>query len=140
MEKKMPTNVVLRNIFRALVLIAAFAELGTAVARAQVTYTDLYKLGIPAGIGGITLTGEQVAAGGQVVGWGPSTATPKDHALLWTGPTGSAVDLNPTGFTVSQAQGTNGTPAGGLGQGPGGDRRGTITPCSGTAPLAVPST
>ena len=37
-----------------------------------------------------------------------SAASDELHALLWTGTANSAVDLNPTGFAVSTAYGTNG--------------------------------
>jgi hypothetical protein len=47
--------------------------------------------------------------GGQSVGWGQLSSPTRDHALLWTIGTGTAIDLNPTSMTNSVANGTDGT-------------------------------
>ena len=54
---------------------------------------------------GITIVGpamgyHQIAAGGQVVGFGYGSLTGGNHhALLWTPSATSGIDLNPSGFT-----------------------------------------
>jgi hypothetical protein len=46
------------------------------------------------------------AGGGQQAGFGSGPATGShDHALLWTGSATSVVNLHPSGFTDSRAQG-----------------------------------
>ncbi len=45
--------------------------------------------------------------GRQVVGNAPASGGNK-HALLWTPPAASGIDLNPTGFNVLSATGTDG--------------------------------
>ncbi len=78
----------------------------------KVTYTDLYTLGLPPGFDNVMLTParDQPVARGQVVGSGGGTALGNTyHAVLWTPFATSGVDLNPTGFAVSAAFGTNGT-------------------------------
>ncbi len=73
----------------------------------MVTYTNLYTLGRPAGIGSIEAG---VAAGGQITGDGYGSVTSENyHALLWTPSATSGIDLNPSGFVESRAYGTSGT-------------------------------
>ncbi|MGD0770711.1 MAG: dockerin type I domain-containing protein [Tepidisphaeraceae bacterium] len=49
----------------------------------------------------------QPIVAGQTVGYG--SAGSSEHALLWSSPAGSAVDLNPSGFNGSYAYATSGT-------------------------------
>jgi autotransporter-associated beta strand protein len=65
---------------------------------------------------GFTFSNAGGVSGTQQVGtgYGPSTGTdqngfPLDHALVWNGTAASAVDLNPTGFSQSYANATNGS-------------------------------
>jgi len=108
----------LRNRFRGMILAAALAGLGTGAAHAQVTYTDLYTLGLPFGAGYDSLSGgAQVAAGGQVVGSCQGIETGNFCAMLWSNNAAGGVKLNPAGFTNSYASGTNGTQEVGDGDG-----------------------
>jgi hypothetical protein len=84
-------------------------------AKAQtVTAQVLYPMQTPAGFTNTFDSGNpQTAADGQVVGYGFGPATGNnDNALLWSGPSGNAVNLNPTSlsdtYTESLAYGTNG--------------------------------
>jgi hypothetical protein len=84
-------------------------------AQARVTYTDLYPLTTPPGFeSGYTNASTVVA--GQVAGYGVTTAG-NTNALLYTSPSGSAVNLHPTGFTNSHAYGVNGMQQVGEGDG-----------------------
>src|SRR5437588_10286 len=47
-------------------------------------------------------------SGGQQTGWGRTTGSVADHALLWAGTAASVVDLHPSGFDSSVAIGTSG--------------------------------
>ena len=107
MHKKMQTKIMSRTRFRLLVLAAALVGSGTPLARADVTYSELYTLHLPAGFTSFSQSVHQVAAGGQVVLSGSIGSDV--HALLWSGPGDGAVDLSPTGFTYSIAYATNGT-------------------------------
>jgi hypothetical protein len=51
----------------------------------------------------------------QEVGWGTPNNGSQTHALIWTGLSASAVDLNPAGFTSSNAYGIYGNLVGGMG-------------------------
>ncbi|MGD1278491.1 MAG: PEP-CTERM sorting domain-containing protein [Tepidisphaeraceae bacterium] len=110
------------NFFKTVIAAAVFALLGIAAPSARAasyTGTVLYPLTLPSGFASVTASGNpQTAAAGQVVGYGNDTATGGyDHAVLWSGPAGSAVDLNPAGFTASFADGTNGAQQVGWGNG-----------------------
>jgi hypothetical protein len=76
---------------------------------------DLYTLAVPNGFGGnFSIPGySSMASAGTVVGSGFGSGTGgKNHALVWSGPTGTVVDLNPTnliGLDSSDVFGTNGT-------------------------------
>ena len=75
--------------------------------------TVLYPCTVPSGFSsGGPSNFAQTAASGQVVGSGAVSGTVFGHAILWSGPAGSPIDLNPTnlsGITESIAYGTNGT-------------------------------
>ncbi len=98
---------------------------GTAQATVPaVTYTDLYMLGLPAGLSsGSPISplwdfgvGGQTAARGQVIGSGSGTGG-QSHALLWTSSVPSGIDLHPTGFAASYVVGTSGAQQVGAGYG-----------------------
>src|SRR5207248_2500714 len=85
-----------------------------AVHGAAYVASDLYALNAPAGMNSVNVTGTPLpAAGGQVVGIGQTTGN-DTHAVLWTA-AGTAVDLNPVGFTNSVAYGANGARQAGYG-------------------------
>ncbi|MGN6506027.1 MAG: hypothetical protein ACTHM6_10745, partial [Tepidisphaeraceae bacterium] len=92
----------------ALSLAAALACCATA--RADITYTDLFTLGKPAGYsyaGPYTTDGVHVIAAGQVSGNG-SGADNTSHALLWTASNPAGVDFDPP-LSNAYMLGTNGT-------------------------------
>lgn len=88
-------------------------------ARADISYTDLYTLGTPAGMTSATpggSNGVQMTAGGQVTGWG--IANGQFHAVVWSASNPSGTDLNPgSGFNTSFAKGTDGSQQVGYGTG-----------------------
>ncbi len=102
------------------VMVVTLLFTGTAHA-AWITYSNLYTLGVPAGITSVAHgtppligAGGNKAAGGQITGYGGSTSG-YAHALLWTTSHPNGIDLNPSGFAASEANGTSGTQQVGLG-------------------------
>ncbi|MGN6726633.1 MAG: hypothetical protein ACTHLZ_11990, partial [Tepidisphaeraceae bacterium] len=95
----------------ALSLAAALACCATA--RADITYTDLFTLGKPAGY---SYAGPwygpdsvHVIANGQVSGYGTETGV-RNHALLWTKANPNGVDFTPSADQSDyELLGTNGT-------------------------------
>src|ERR1700683_4197259 len=106
-----------RKINLKTILASTLATLAAALrAKAQTVTTQvLYPMQTPMGFNNVSDSGEpQTAAAGQVVGYGLGAATANsNNALFWSGPSGNAVDLNPTSlsdtYTASAAYGTNGT-------------------------------
>jgi hypothetical protein len=111
--------------FSKIAIAAAIAAFGIAAASARATNftgTVLYPLMVPSDDTVIAVPGyPQPIESGQVVGDGyGSGGSSLSHALLWSGPGGSAVDLNPTllaGFTFSIAKGVYGNQQVGEGTG-----------------------
>jgi PEP-CTERM motif len=93
-------------------VFAIVAMLASAAKAATYTATDLYTLQIPAGTSPTSPDGLHPAIGGQVVGAeeysSPSLGGDTTDALLWTGPAGTAIDLNPAGYVTSEAEGIGG--------------------------------
>jgi hypothetical protein len=79
------------------------------VQAADYSGTVLYPLTLPSSA--YTLIEPYSAAAGQAAGLGDLRidGVLTSHALLWSGPTGSVVDLNPGNSTSSGVQGTDGT-------------------------------
>jgi len=74
------------------------------------TYKDLYVLQLSAPITVDPSSDQEAADGGQVVSEAIGAATDHDeHAMLWSSASGSAIDLNPRGFTSTIAMGTDGS-------------------------------
>ena len=86
-----------RRFALALSLVSLFSISARAASYVGI---DLYTLQTPAGL---TRISPQDALGGQVGGWG-APAADNFHALLWSGPSGTAVDLGPSGFATSQVK------------------------------------
>ena len=87
----------------ALILMAVPALAGGSARGQSYTGTVLYELIPPSGFYSAGVV--EVDASGQAVG---TAYTPGvHHASLWNG-SGSAVDLNPTGFKISNANGVGG--------------------------------
>jgi hypothetical protein len=92
---------------------------------------------------GFTVSGAYGTSGSQQVGAGYGTETggiEDEHAVLWTGTGASAIDLNPTnltGFTNSEAVGTNGSQQVGDGEGPGTNNNQHALMWNGSASTAV---
>lgn len=90
-----------RRIFFALVALSLWVA--TPVT-AQVSYPGimLYPLSLPSSSslfgGGSANLANEVAAAGEIVGFGNTEGNA--HAVLWSETTGSAVDLNPSGFSA----------------------------------------
>jgi hypothetical protein len=96
-----------QGIAATLAFLCALA-MGNAAANADgYQFIELYDFRPPAGF---NTFGFRNAYGGQVAGSGSSPSTGNnDHALLWSGPPESVVDLNPNGFGVSETHATNGS-------------------------------
>lgn len=97
--------------FRTILAGMAATALAAVRARAQdVTGSVLYQMDAPNGLSNISDSGEpQAAADKQVVGYGTAAGN-NNHAVLWSAPSGSPVDLTPTnlsGFNISIAYGTS---------------------------------
>jgi hypothetical protein len=94
-------------------LAIRLAAAPTAAQAANYVAIDLYTLQAPAGLPVIAASD---AVAGQVGGDGRATQfDTSTHALLWPGPSGTAVDLSPAGFTSSVINGI--TPAQQVGEG-----------------------
>jgi len=85
-------------LLAAVVFIAAPRAFGQAYSGSV-----LYPLMVPGGFSSASVSG---VAPAQVVGTGDVSGTNDIHALLWT--SAGAVDLNPSGMTESEGQGTDG--------------------------------
>ncbi|HEY2827669.1 MAG TPA: dockerin type I domain-containing protein [Pirellulales bacterium] len=107
---------------------------GAALSRADVYAGKvLYELSPPAGFSDVTSDqSPQTASAGQFVGWGFSQMG--IHAVFWNA-SGTATDLNPTGYNSTHAEGTNGAQQVGYGFGLGGQQ---ALLWSGTSASAVP--
>ncbi|MGD0770937.1 MAG: hypothetical protein ABSB42_22365 [Tepidisphaeraceae bacterium] len=115
----------MKHLMTFLPVVFAVVFNASRLAKGSVyTGSVLYPLNLPTGFSGAGLSGNpQAAAGGQVVGVGGGSGTGyQNHAILWSGTDGSAVDLNPTnlgGITASEAYATNGNQQVGFGYGSG---------------------
>ena len=92
------------------ILSAAALACTAATAPADITYTDLFTLGKPAGYsyaGPYPSDSVHLAANGQVVGYGID-ANNQSHALLWNAANPNGLLLGPSN-NDTQAFGTNGT-------------------------------
>ncbi|MGD1278497.1 MAG: hypothetical protein ABR964_14895 [Tepidisphaeraceae bacterium] len=134
-----------RCLKAAIAAVVALLGIAAPSARAaSYTGTVLYPLTLPSGIayGGFSYDYPEPAAGGQVVGYGFGYGSEgvNDHALLWSGPPSSFVDLNPSWALHSEARGTNGTQQVGFASAEPGPTAGRIDHAvlwSGTADSAV---
>ncbi len=105
----------------ALLAIPIASVFAAPFAKAQTwNAAVLYPLNLPSGFSsGQTIGVAQIAAEGQVVGYGNNGS---DNALLWSAPSGTASNFSPTnlsGFSSSYGYGTNGSQQVGYGFGSG---------------------
>jgi hypothetical protein len=104
-----------------LAILVSILGATSAVKAGALAGSVLYPLIMPSGFSNIYEPGgPQIVAIGQVVGTVSGSSAPGGHAMLWSGPAGNAVDLNPTNLAITKsgADGTNGTQQVGFGNGP----------------------